>query len=101
LVGKYVHNKKLFNVGEILKIKDIPEGSKVFNIEKSKYKGGQLIRAAGCSGIIIKHLSNNTSVIKLPSKINITVASDCIATIGTAGNALHINRIDGKAGVIR
>jgi large subunit ribosomal protein L2 len=100
-VGKHIHNKKDFKIGEILPIKYIPEGFKVFNIGTKANLGGNLAKSAGTYGIIIKHNENNMTSIKLSSKKVINISSDCCATIGKASNVLHINRIDGKAGLAR
>jgi len=38
--------------GNILKLKDIPQGTNVFNIELSPGSGGKILRTSGASGII-------------------------------------------------
>lgn len=101
LIGKYIHNKKDFTNGEILPLSYYPEGIKIFNIERISGAGGQLARAAGTFATIIKHNEDNTTLIKLNSKKDILVNSDCTATVGKASNPLHFNRILGKAGVSR
>ena len=101
LRGKYLHGLKDFKVGEIVPVKMCPEGIKVYNIETIKGKGGQLARAAGTYATIIKHNTNNTTLLSLSSKKDININSDCVVSIGRASNIFHNNKILGKAGVSR
>jgi len=41
-------------IGDILKLKDIPQGTKVFNIEAVPGAGGKYLRSSGCSGIVME-----------------------------------------------
>ena len=51
-IGKRAENKDA-EPGDILKLKDIPQGTKVFNIENTPGDGGKYLRSAGSSGIVV------------------------------------------------
>ena len=42
-----------FEIGDIMKLGDIPIGTKVFNIESTPGNGGKFMRSGGCSAVII------------------------------------------------
>ena len=48
-VGKRAENKEAL-IGDILKLNDIAQGVKVFNIEIVPGKGGKILRSSGISG---------------------------------------------------
>jgi large subunit ribosomal protein L2 len=71
-------------IGNSLPLKNIPIGTKIFNIELIPGKGGQLIRSGGCSGILIGHEMGKT-LIRLASGQSIYLNNKNIATIGEVG----------------
>ncbi len=86
--------------GNALKLKDIPVGTMVHNIELQPGKGGQLARAAGMSAQIMARDEKYVTV-KMPSGEMRYILATCKATIGQVGNLEHeIIRI-GKAGKTR
>ena len=86
--------------GNALKLKDIPVGTMVHNIEMQPGKGGQIARAAGMSAQIMAR-DEKYVTIKMPSGEMRYILSGCKATIGQVGNLEHeIIRI-GKAGKTR
>ncbi|MBO5928199.1 MAG: 50S ribosomal protein L2 [Clostridia bacterium] len=86
--------------GNALKLKDIPVGTMVHNIELQPGKGGQLARAAGMSAQIMAR-DEKYVTIKMPSGEMRYILANCKATIGQVGNLEHeIIRI-GKAGKTR
>jgi len=50
-IGKRPENKEP-EKGDIIRLKDLPQTSKVFNIEITPGKGGKILRSAGISGTI-------------------------------------------------
>ncbi len=84
-------------VGNALKLKDIPLGSFIHNVELKPGKGGQLGRSAGAS-IQLMAREGNYATLKMPSGEIRMVHVDCMATYGTVGNADHLNISIGKAG---
>ncbi|OGK20529.1 50S ribosomal protein L2 [Candidatus Roizmanbacteria bacterium RIFCSPHIGHO2_01_FULL_39_8] len=84
-------------IGNSLKLKYIPLGVQVHNIEMYPGKGGQMIRGAGTYGVIIAKEDLYTQL-KMPSGEVRRFFSDCFATIGQLGNVGYKDRIIGKAG---
>ena len=83
--------------GNTLKLKDIPVGTMVHNIEMQPGKGGQIARAAGMSAQIMAR-DEKYVTLKMPSGEMRYILANCKATIGQVGNLEHeIIRI-GKAG---
>lgn len=83
--------------GNAMKLKSIPVGTIVHNVELSLGKGGQLARGAGAFAQIMGKEAA-TVVIKLPSGEIRVVNSNCIATVGQVGNTDNENIVIGKAG---
>jgi len=83
--------------GNAMKIKDIPVGTLIHNIELYPGKGGQLVRSAGNSAQL---MAKDTvySQVRLPSSEVRMIRTDCMATIGQVGNQDHENITIGKAG---
>jgi len=84
-------------VGNSLKIKDIPLGSVIHNIELQPGKGGAIARSAGTYGqLAAKDVRYAT--VKMPSGETRMVLMECQATIGTTSNPDHGLQQMGKAG---
>lgn len=83
--------------GHALKLKDIPVGTTVHNIEMKPGKGGQIARSAGTSAQIIAK-EGKYATLRLPSGEFRRILEECQATIGQVGNAEHGNITLGKAG---
>ncbi len=83
--------------GNCLRLKAIPVGTIVHNVELQPGKGGQLGRAAGAA-IQLMAKEGRYAVLKLPSGEMRMVLLECKATIGQVGNIDHINVSIGKAG---
>lgn len=84
-------------VGNALPLRNIPPGTPIHNIELKKGKGGQIVRSAGTSAVIMAKEKGYAQV-RLPSGEVRLVLLDCMATIGVVGNAEHGNIRIGKAG---
>ena len=83
--------------GNTLRIKDIPVGTIIHNIELTPGKGAQLARSAGTSAQLMAK-EDKYAQIKLPSGEVRYVSMLCKATIGQVGNIDHENISLGKAG---
>ena len=83
--------------GNCLPLSAIPVGTMVHNIELYPGKGGQLVRSAG-NGAQVMAKEGNYVTIKLPSGEMRMVRKECMATVGTLGNAEFKNLSIGKAG---
>ncbi|MHC1749859.1 MAG: 50S ribosomal protein L2 [Cellulosilyticaceae bacterium] len=84
-------------IGNSLKMKDMPVGSTIHNLEMKPGKGGQLVRAAGMSAQLMAK-EGKYATVKLPSGEMRLLPIDCRATIGQVGNDDHELIKIGKAG---
>lgn len=84
-------------VGNTLKMKDMPVGSTIHNLEMKPGKGGQLVRSAGMSAQLMAK-EGKFATVKLPSGEMRLLPIDCRATIGQVGNIDHELIKIGKAG---
>ncbi len=84
-------------VGFAMKLKNIPIGTVVHNIEMHPGAGGQLARSAGMSAQIMSR-ENKYTILRMPSSEMRYILSECMASIGVVGNEDFINVSIGKAG---
>ncbi|NLL53345.1 MAG: 50S ribosomal protein L2 [Peptococcaceae bacterium] len=84
-------------VGNSLKLRNIPLGAMIHNIELKPGKGGQLVRSAGGAAQLMAK-EGNYATLRLPSGEMRMVHLECRATIGQVGNTEHENVTIGKAG---
>jgi large subunit ribosomal protein L2 len=83
--------------GNAMKLKNIPIGTTVHNVEMKPGKGGQMVRSAGASAQIMGREGKYVSL-RLPSGEMRYVLGECISTIGTVGNEEYANIVIAKAG---
>lgn len=83
--------------GNSLKLKDIPVGSLIHNIEMRPGKGGQLARSAGTVAQLMAK-EGAYAHIRLPSGEVRLVHINCRATLGQVSNVENENITIGKAG---
>jgi len=86
--------------GNAMKLKNIPVGTLVHNIELKPGKGGQIVRSAGTSAQIMGRDGKYVSL-RLPSSEMRLVLGECIATVGVVGNEEYANIVIAKAGRTR
>ena len=84
-------------IGNALPLSGIPAGTMVHNIEMRPGKGAQIARSAGM-GVQLMAKEGKFAQLRLPSGEIRNIPADCLATIGTVGNADHENISVGKAG---
>ena len=98
-VGQTVMNgsKAELKPGNCLKIKDIPVGVSIHNIEMLPGQGAKLVRSAGQSAVL-RGKEEVYAQVKLPSGEVRMIHVECKATIGEVGNEEHMNVKLGKAG---
>ena len=85
------------NTGNTLPLEAIPLGTAIHNIEITKGKGGQLVRAAGTYAQLLAQ-EGDFSILKLPSGEIRLIRKECLATVGQIGNIDANNTLIGKAG---
>jgi len=73
-------------VGNILPIGKIPEGTMICNIELRPGDGGKIAKSSGTYAIVVGHTAQGT-IVKLPSGKTKYVSDYCRATIGVASGA--------------
>ncbi|BDQ26966.1 50S ribosomal protein L2 [Helicobacter heilmannii] len=83
--------------GFAMKLRSIPIGTIVHNIEMHPGAGGQLARSAGMSAQIMGREDKYT-ILRMPSGEMRYILSECMASIGVVGNEDFINTNIGKAG---
>ena len=86
--------------GNSLRLRYIPLGTTIHNIETKIGFGGQLVRSAG-GGAQLMAKEGQWAQVRLPSGEVRAVHMDCRATIGQVGNIDHANIQWGKAGRLR
>ena len=86
-----------FSVGCCMKMKFMPLGSTICNIELYPGKGGKLVRSAGMSAQLMAR-SGGYATLRMPSGEMRLVNENCRATFGTISNSEHNLRVEGKAG---
>lgn len=89
-----------FNVGCCMRLKEMPLGSIVHNIEMRPGKGGQLVRSAGLSAQLMAR-ANGYATMRMPSGEVRMINENCFATLGVVSNPEHNLRVEGKAGRMR
>jgi large subunit ribosomal protein L2 len=84
-------------VGNALKMKFMPLGTNVHNIEMQPGQGGKLVRSAGTSAQLTNK-EEKYAVLKMPSGELRKVLINCYATVGVVSNSDHSLQSMGKAG---
>ncbi len=85
------------NVGNALKLGEMPLGTTVHNIELRPGQGGKLARAAGTYANLNAR-DGNYVILKMPSGETRMVLAACMATVGSVSNPDHSLEVHGKAG---
>ncbi|NPA73661.1 MAG: 50S ribosomal protein L2 [Epsilonproteobacteria bacterium] len=83
--------------GNAMKLRNIPVGTIIHNIEMKIGKGGQIARSAGGYAQLMGK-EDKYVVLRLPSGEMRQVLAECMATIGVVGNEDWANVVIGKAG---
>ena len=80
-----------------MKLKNIPIGMDIHNLELRQGKGAQIVRGAGL-GAVIQSKEGKYAIVALPSKEQRLINLECFATIGRVGNQEWKGIKLGKAG---
>ena len=98
--GLYVGQTLSFggsNNGDIVHLKDLKNGTQVFNVECAVNDGGKLIRSGGNSGIVIGR-RGEAVVLVMPSKQEKILDGNCRATLGVSAGQGRLDKPILKAG---
>lgn len=83
--------------GNRMKLKNIPVGTAIYNIELEPSKGGTVVRSAGSSAQVLAHDGGFINL-KMPSTEIRRFSQDCFASIGMVSNPENRFYRIGKAG---
>ncbi len=83
--------------GNAMKLKNMPVGTIIHNVELKPGKGAQMIRSAGTYAQLVGR-DQGYAQIKLASGELRIVLSECMASVGAVSNPDHMNTNMGKAG---
>lgn len=83
--------------GNAMKLKSMPVGTIIHNIEMKPGKGAQMIRSAGTYAQLVGR-DQGYAQIKLASGELRVILSECMASVGAVSNPDHMNTNMGKAG---
>jgi len=83
-------NKALPKPGNRMKLKHIPVGVDIYNVETKPGRGGIIARSAGLSAKLTS-LEGEYAQVRLPSSEVRYFHKECFATIGVVGNAEYSN----------
>ncbi len=89
--------KAPIKIGNRMKLKNIPPGTLICNIELYPGRGGQMARSAGSYAKMLG-IEKGYAILQLPSGEIRKVKEECFATIGQISCVDHINVVIGKAG---
>ncbi len=78
-------------VGNVLRLKNIPEGTEVCSVERAPNDGGKMAMSSGSYVIVVTHnRDTNITMLKLPSGEKRSVSSECKAVVGVvAGGGVN------------
>lgn len=86
--------------GNRMRLEHVPIGYRIFNVEIQSGRGGQIVRSAGSSAVLVG-FDVPFAIISLPSGEMRKVRRECYASIGTVSNPDHHLITIGKAGRMR
>lgn len=98
-VGDFINSgaESLINPGNTLPLKNIPEGTLIYNIESMPGDGGKFVRASGNFGKVLSRTESDV-LVELPSKKQKTFNAMCRACIGVISGGGRLEKPFLKAG---
>ena len=92
-----IGSKASIDIGSVVPLGSVPEGTMVCNIELSPGDGGKIARSSGSYATVAAHTSEGT-IVKLPSGKTRYLNDLCRATIGVVSGAGRVDKPFLKAG---
>ncbi|MEM2909362.1 MAG: 50S ribosomal protein L2 [Candidatus Bilamarchaeaceae archaeon] len=83
--------------GSVLPLYRIPDGTYVFNIEKTPGDGGKFVKTAGSYAVIVSR-EKDVIYVKLPSKKIVMLSGECRAQVGVVAGGGRLEKPLLKAG---
>ena len=87
-------------IGNAIPLREVPLGTDVHNVELLPGRGGKLARAAGTSLEVVAKEGEYVTLRMRSTEVRL-LHGNCLATVGTVGNAEHELESHGKAGKTR
>ena len=87
-------------LGNSVPLAEVPLGTSVHNVELKVGRGGQLVRSAGGEAQVVAKEGAHVTIKLMSGEVRM-IRKECMATIGTVGNAEHVLESIGKAGKSR
>ncbi len=84
-------------IGNTMKLKDMPEGTPVYNIESKLGDGGRFVRSSGTSARVLTKSETKVKIL-MPSKKEKEFSGNCRATIGVVSGGGRLEKPFIKAG---
>lgn len=101
ILGSSIHvgpNPTAHEAGAIVKLKDLQDGTPIYNVELNPRDGGKLARSSGAVAYVVsKDEDKNTVDIRLASRAVKRLSGECLATIGIACGGGHTEKPFKKA----
>jgi large subunit ribosomal protein L2 len=97
--GKEIHlgSQAPIDIGNVLPLGKIPEGTMICNVELLPGDGGKLARSSGSYITVVGHTPEGT-ILRLPSKKTRYINDNCLATIGVVSGGGRVDKPFLKAG---
>ncbi len=86
--------------GNRMRLRNVPAGTSVYNIEIEPGRGGKMVRGAGASAQVVAH-EGKYAQLQMPSGEIRKALQDCFATVGALSRQEYIYKKWGKAGKSR
>jgi large subunit ribosomal protein L2 len=98
-VGQQIQmgSKASIDIGNVLPLSDVPDGTMVCNIERTPSDGGKISRSSGSYALVVGHTPQGV-MIKLPSGRTRYLNNLCRATVGVISGAGRVDKPFLKAG---
>ena len=92
-----VSDRTVIAPGNRMRLRNIPQGSMVHNLEMQPGKGGQVVRSAGMGATVLAHEGQYVQVVMPSSEVR-RFHGDVMASLGQVSNIEHSSVTIGKAG---
>lgn len=90
-------NRSDIQIGNAYLLKNIPEGTSIYNIEMTPGDSGKLVKAGGSFATVVSHYKNMVKIL-LPSKKEKMISGNCRAFVGEIGGRGRTEKPFMKAG---
>lgn len=92
-----VSDKTALTAGNRMRLRHVPQGSIIHNLELHPGKGGQIVRSAGMGATVLAHEGDYVQVVMPSSEVR-RFHGNVMVSLGQLSNAEHSSVVIGKAG---